>query len=710
MPSFSGQKTEVVIARNKRTGEKYLVRVVHLKGRRDFQIPYLHFTDQSRTQVCRCLKVNDHGKSALAVDHDDKNIAMRIMRYLKSFGIESCQLSDYYQYREQQKIQWGIKGVYPERFHYLTKEKDAVCRCSAVAHHTHKRVSNAIIQDLSAEFFAVNATKNVCTREEWRMQDSLNPQANTQRVSLPTPLRKGSFEFDTPSFQQLLQDREARSLESRMNASCSPSGKIASASRPDSSNSDHRAYLCSGPNGEADIPESLWRVSRPSLYLGQEDYESTLSTPIGSAATMGQSEVHLDAFQRLERRSSLMVGAEAPGLGHYSVDLDDVAYTGLKNNNFDTAELGISSRGTLSSPTSSSSTTPSLKLAAAELPSSETIVELHAKSLLSEPSHHSPTLRQLEHNSFDYVAELAGRVHTESKLSSPRPAQRQLPHLRMSHRVLSLSKLPCQEDFLLKWAEPCSRTCPAPAEDCSLCHNSFQTPNKHTIRLTCGHYIHQECLVANFRVLDFEFGNCPVCGMAVCERKLRDRIDTDREAIFGKSFTNLISEERIEFAQHSQSVVCWSEEEIAAAQLRLLKDYIDSHADELYREWRETGYKGEPDWHGAVVVPVVSLFKGWNVQKRKCKYFADRDAFYKLVVWAELVRLVNTIRDGVKQVLGEDTPFPQLNELHRKFMRAKDRYETEKKTWQTNRLGVLECEKVAQDAFSLAVSTHMLIL
>ncbi|KAF9699116.1 hypothetical protein EKO04_003295 [Ascochyta lentis] len=164
-----------------------------------------------------------------------------------------------------------------------------------------------------------------------------------------------------------------------------------------------------------------------------------------------------------------------------------------------------------------------------------------------------------------------------------------------------------------------------------------------------------------------------------------------------------MTEERIEFLQRGEHIVCWSEEEMAIAQLRLLKDYVDAHADELYRQWRQTS--SEPDWRIFVVLPVVQLFKGWNLPKRMCRYFADHDTFYELVVWAELVRLMNTTRKMMKQIHGKDTPFPQLKELHRSLMLAKDRYEIEKGTWSTNRFGILECEMVAQDAFSMAMST-----
>jgi hypothetical protein len=193
--------------------------------------------------------------------------------------------------------------------------------------------------------------------------------------------------------------------------------------------------------------------------------------------------------------------------------------------------------------------------------------------------------------------------------------------------------------------------------------------------------------------------------MALCERTLHDRIETDRVAIFGAAFTPLLSghEERIEFPAHSQTITCRCEEEVAAAQLRLLKDYIDSHADELYRLWSVKA-GAEPDWHGQVIVPVVSLFKGWNVPKRQCKYFAGRDAFYKVLAWAELVRLMETIREGVGAFYGQGAAFPHLGNLHRKFLMAKERYEKEVKTLPK---GKYDCDRVAQHVVGLAVGMHV---
>ncbi|KAH6620550.1 hypothetical protein C7974DRAFT_315826 [Boeremia exigua] len=715
MYSHSRRTSEVVVARSKRTGEKYPVRTSHLSAQRG---PYLHYIDSSRLQACRCLQVQDH-KKPQSIGDVDKHLAIAIIRYMDKFDLESCLQQDFYSFQQQQKIQWALRSVHAERFHYLGKDKDVVCRCNEPDHLSYRRVRNAEIQELCAEFFLLESTQTTCKQEQWREMTGSTPTlpiqplaslaANIQPSSRPPASGSNAFGYDSPSMADLLKKRATRSPESRKHRSRLRSDPK---SRPSSSDQENMEHLSNGPNGEADVPEDVWRVSRPSVYFGQHEFESNVSTPIGSSATTARHDSHQERTPRRRRPSTLELGAEAPGLSQYAAhgrgtaEFDGpIAYasSSIYSGNAESGVGGLEvspNQTEQSSPASSTDFPPHV----AELPSLERAAELDAVFFHSPcVPPFSPDFPELEGGAFEHVAELTGRSSKVlPKTSKVKTSSRRLSRLV---KLPSSECLPCQEDFFLKRVEFCSRNRPAPLGNCSLCHNSLDVANKHTIRLPCAHYVHQECLVSEFRVSDLEFGNCPSCGMALCERTLHDRIDTDREAIFGQSFTNLRAEERIDLAQRGETVVCWSEEEVAATQLRLLKDYVDSHADELHRQWLETGV--EPDWHGAVVIPVVQLFKGWNVPARKCRYFADRDAFYKLVVWAELVRLMNTIRDRAKRLQGEVVAFPQLNELHRKFMLAKDRYETEKKTWQTNRSGVLECEKIAQDAFSMAVSTHL---
>ncbi|OSS43580.1 hypothetical protein B5807_11776 [Epicoccum nigrum] len=614
MPSQTRQKTEVVIARSKRTGKTYHVRTAHLSG---------HHAGQSQPPRA------------------------------DSF----------------------VKSISTQRLHYLSKNKDKVCRCSSPDHASYKRVQNTAIQGLCAEYFFTETNETTCTRDQWRatMQEAMRTEHldTTAGASEYTHHRSDSFEYDSNSTADLLQAQEAKlavfgeecsrvsfdekepsawpkssksdeflqAQEARLGASCgkhrsqaSFDEKKASFALPKSSGSDHEMYLRSGPCGEADVPEEMWRDSRPSVYLEQYHTDSVVSTPIGSSVSQVYEKTH---SRRGNSLSILGLGTKAPGIRQRSEASYDVG-PGIAGLNVNSTE------STRPSPTV-------WPTDLAELPILKPGIERAASSIYSPYlPHHSLTLRELEGGSFSYVAEMACR----STLLQEENESRRLT--KLVSQPLESPNLPSQEDFFLNHISPCSRTHPAPIGDCTLCQTPFNTRNKHTILLPCTHHIHQECLLSRFRTQDFEFGNCPLCGMALCERTLHDRIETDRVAIFGAAFTPLLSghEERIEFPAHSQTITCRCEEEVAAAQLRLLKDYIDSHADELYRLWSVKA-GAEPDWHGQVIVPVVSLFKGWNVPKRQCKYFAGRDAFYKVVAWAELVRLMGTIREGVGAFYGQ---------------------------------------------------------
>lgn len=252
----------------------------------------------------------------------------------------------------------------------------------------------------------------------------------------------------------------------------------------------------------------------------------------------------------------------------------------------------------------------------------------------------------------------------------------------------------------------CSRANPPPSGKCSLCDGPYDHSKRRTIGVpACGHFMHEQCLVTEFRTRDGSIGRCPICNLVLCERDLADCIKTDRVAIFGTQFTKLHTEVRVEFPHRGEVARLQSEEEVAAAKLRLVKEYIDVHADEFWQQCQMK--RGEPNWYAEIIQPVISLFKGWNSPIQQSQYFADRDAFLKLIAWAELVRLMNVTHVASPKCPDQAAAFPPLAELHRKFLCAKGRYDKEKKTWKTNRCGVLQCEKVAQDAYNVAMSTHV---
>lgn len=730
MAPQSPRKAEVVIARSKRTTFKYPARTSHLSGSlttASSQDIYLHYTDKTRLQACRCLEPWDHER-AYPVRETDKNLAVSVTRYMTKFGLDMCSVPTFYRYYEQQKIEWALTGVCAERFHYTKNHKSVVCRCLEREHLDFRRVQNPEIQELCAKFFKLHATETTCTREQWRTVESRIPEpckkSSTTSAILVEPAGKpltpriDPFEYDSASVIRLLEAREKR-----------PRSSHAGQSKGYSCRSVDMAHLSSGSNGEADIPENVWRVSRPSVYLGQHDIESCVSTPLGSSVTPGQHIAHEDTERNIRRSPLVEQVSQNPWVSLPVIAQRNYGRTpssswprspikdprslylahspqliaGPSISKIEVADPEVDLSETMQ-PIISSSYTDAVAHAF-ELPTPEAAVELEAIA-----DHHpilqlhSPTFRELDGSHLGDVAELAVRRHSVQTV----PLRTRISSRRLTRTIDHLlwdTKLPNQKEFFLRYVTITSRAYPTPLGNCSVCRNSYQAPSKHTIKLTCGHFVHKECLMSNFRSLDHEFGNCPVCGMALCERTLRDQIDTDREAIFGQAFSSLSVEERIEFAQRGEEVTCGSAEEVAATQIRLLKDYVDVHADELYRQWQRTAL--EPDWHRFVVLPVVQLFKGWSLPTHKCRYFSDRDAFYMLIVWAELVRLMNTTRDYLKKTQGQGARFPQLNELYRNFLLAKERYETEKLTWLTKWPGVFDCEKVAQDAISMAVSAHL---
>jgi hypothetical protein len=596
MASQNRKRAKLLVARSKRTGEKYPVRMTHLAGADSSQ----------RTESER-----------------------------------------------------------PRSFHYLSKDKGIVCRCYEVRHFNYRQVHNPEIEEPCRGFFPMYRSATTCSREQWRAMDTetaeplKNPfmleTSHSPSTSGRTSLRRSLFEYDSPSVVEFLLIRERQCHDSGTTRVRHALRQRSSQARPSSLDTVDMRHLSNGPYGGADVPEDVWRVSRPSVYLEQHNTRSFTSTPLGSSATIIRHSVYHKPTTRTQAPEAHSTFDSWYGLAHspgptvldgpYEMPNDSANHVSQRNtrrftSKFDVISLQVSSSETTRSPAEGSAAAIGDSAHVAELACSRTVVELD-DTPSHFPSHHSLTLRELEGRSVERVSELAWRSLT----MPPTMSKDSRSSYRLSRRIDQHPfdvRLPCQGEFFTKWVETCTLL---PNGSCSLCQNSFSSANEITTRLTCGHSIHRECLLLDWRVSDLGFGHCPICGMALCERTLQDHIDTDREAIFGQTFTDLQVEERIEFPSHGQVIICWSEEVVAAAQLRLLKDYVDYHADELYAQWRQSGF--EPDWYNAVAVPVVQLFKGWTVPMRNCRYFVDCDAFYKLIVWAELVRLMNTVRDRV---------------------------------------------------------------
>lgn len=450
-----------MVARSKRTHEKYPARTSHFlktNGTYTIQSPYLHYTDNSRLQACRCLRPQDHER-AHPMSDDDKNLATAITRYMGKFDCELCHRLDFYQHHEQQRIEWNIRGVRAERFHYSNKRKDIVCRCARFEHRGCRRVQSPDIKELCAAYFEINTARTTCTREQWRTADATaqEPRKASPISSLTltklsrqisTPMRD-LFEYDSPSAVDLLDNLEERRRSSQRRCSRPSSGSRIRYSTEYSCMPENMAHLSSGRNGETDIPKDVWQVSRPSVYLGKHTTNSIMSTPLGSSVT----PLQLDVVPKIQghRPPALDLAPEGPNVNSFNdaghsdfLHSPDLLWLGSPIKYLDTlhmshsaqynevssrpdsdiAGLEVSYSETLQSSTSGSLAVPAVYSVdrtthVAELPSPGVAVELNATP--KHPSflpHHSPTLPELGGGSFEHVAELAGR---NSPVRSMRP-------------------------------------------------------------------------------------------------------------------------------------------------------------------------------------------------------------------------------------------------------------------------------------------------
>jgi hypothetical protein len=103
----------------------------------------------------------------------------------------------------------------------------------------------------------------------------------------------------------------------------------------------------------------------------------------------------------------------------------------------------------------------------------------------------------------------------------------------MFRTVHDAVRLPDQEELLLRHTMVCSHANPPPSGKSSLCNGQYNDRRKRTIGIpSCGHEMHEQCLVNNFQVRDDSIGRCPVCDLALRERDLAECIETDREVWF----------------------------------------------------------------------------------------------------------------------------------------------------------------------------------
>jgi hypothetical protein len=254
----SRQRENLVFVHHKRRGEVEIRRADGFSKRpKTPQTPmpqHLHYTAHDHSNFCRCSNSKHHGYST-PIGSDSIYPAANLKMYLDQHCLEASSMASFHDYKEKQQTDWAHKGVSIGNFHYASKQKDVVCRCTKPNNHGQGQVRNPEIVELCAEHYRRNINSMTCSKAQWRLARAVSSGRRTSDSD--------SFKYDFQSVQNILQ------------ASNSPLPS------PQSDMAYHRSI----PDGSPDIPEKVWVKARPSLWNARRGSEISCSTPLGTAIT-----------------------------------------------------------------------------------------------------------------------------------------------------------------------------------------------------------------------------------------------------------------------------------------------------------------------------------------------------------------------------------------------------------------------------------------
>ncbi|RAQ99093.1 hypothetical protein DDE82_008617 [Stemphylium lycopersici] len=729
MPLHSKGDNELVMVRRRQTGDIEIRRADEFSRVRPFfaiEDRTLHYVGSDRTRVCRCSSPERHFVRTFNVASESTHLNANLTLYMNRHCLESCTIAAFRTYRRRREAQWAKDAVFIDEFHYANFDKTLLCRCLRPSSHEYGRPRNLEIVEQCAEFFCLYKEAMKVSREQWRRIDGDSPPSYTPEPQVEYS-RSTKPRFESSPYCRM-PSHEPMNSEEQSRRRSEPEMRIRSiAERMAPGISRHRCKDSAMQQGP-EMPPKVWHDGRPSLWKVPDSTFSGVSTPLGSTFSPPTGAPNAAGKIPLKHRSISMDSAHRASTSTYWTQIQRDAGVGEEDlgpeplypvgARLDTAFcmrpilLGVQNVPIVYKPYDDE---PSPALS--ELASREYVAELPAATYVPELSsdtpryRHIPTLKNLEGRDWDTVSELEaksafGTAHVEELPNCTSRNTRSAARLSsLFEQVMNIAELsvPNQDEYLHR-VEFFSRGHSAFDGACQICKKSYRGENMRALVLPgCSHSMHESCFLCRLQTVDHQFGKCPICQEILCRRSLADRIGTDREAIFGSRFTPLPNEICIEFPQRSEVVKCRSEEEVAVVQLRLLKDYVDVHAEEVFHQWEAN--RAEPDWYAGVVRPVVRLYQGWNTTSHS-QYFADAEAFLKLVAWAELERLMNVSRVETRRAPNVDAMFPQLAGLHQKFLWAIERYEKEKVTWETNVSGIVWCDKIASNTIRVAMSSH----
>ncbi|KAF2255116.1 hypothetical protein BU26DRAFT_583759 [Trematosphaeria pertusa] len=729
--------------------------------------PYLHFTTPAKDIVCRCNRPRRHERWYPVTEYEPVVEALAL-QHMEDAGSETCTKAEWRAVLKRNEPRPTKKQLFGPELHYTNEAKDMVCRCADPTRHLGRtaRVRNDEIRILATQFFARNPTKPRCAKEEWRtLRDHIGRKEAMKAASAPvqhpashnvtSSLERGWSTLDTRRWGSMqptnvlasgkewskvlseLADDQPQvpdwMMEARHLSSLDPNKIITDQPPP------------SGPVYSTSLTELQQKYGRHSIILGNARADTDDEDDVENAdhcASMRPvslrkppSAVHVSEEEHQEGSEAFLLGntwvqskelesqedyddyPEVPSISSLEEDISDIPGQ-MDRLSFN--PWGPQCEGTARSARG-----------AQTLPVMATVLEDDEEPEVRMPGSYPLKLPDDCGHASEFIAEMPAlpavqiessedikgarskreyrySIRVEKKPASRIPVPAEKPK-RMSalYDVSAPSRatpLPSQQAFLQNGVTVSSQLhCVPPAGTCKICKVPLHLQqNKENVQVACGHFIHKECLLEHFRCQDQELGSCPTCDSVLCERTLADRIDTDREALFGQQFTPLPQEAVVDSPELGEVVYCVTEEELAMTQLRILKAHLDSCMEDVW-SWYQSG-GGELDWY-SMVRAALERFREDGLPVRQCRYLSNHDAFLKFVLWAELVRLMNNIRIAVRRLDGPDSPFPSLRVLHKKFLMARDRFTQEGVKWPRGRQGVAYCERVAKDAYDIAMKT-----
>lgn len=729
MPQQQEENRDCVFVRSKRTKHIDIRRANQLSPRRGAlskrQEHALHYIDSKQEHICRCNNPMRHGEKVFSVASESIHLNASLALYMTRHNVESCTAKEFQTYSRGRETEWAKEGVFVNNFHYGSREKNVVCRCTQPDHHDFNVPRNPEIIEQCAEYFCSHKNRMSVSKREWRRVDGDTPPPYGPGVLGESENSKGP--------------KNAPSHDSGSERSAKPVSKREMKMRSN-------AALLTPPfvtynsgaarQQEPEMPLQVWQNARPSLWTHREGMSSTLTTPLGSPsspsgpsrvpatgplpkhihdATMPRPDSGSTCWSRVQRDANLddmRWGMKTAPTGQYSrPESDPFRYSRYLNTNVPCdGDLGENPDASIAATETDEYAgrcpsvderplpPPSLdgfrlqpvaynpyahkygheEIVQEMMTSDAPVAELPAQAFTAElpvdtPQwQHTPTLERLEGRNRGTILGKEAEVKTTDHPET------------ISNRMSSLTQNSDLFNLLLAQIKSSPVSSITDRETLPNTSNSI-----NRVAEPVKDYLHYQKLSI----------------APTGKQALADRINAQREAIFDSQMTPLEDEFRIEFPQQSDIVVCTSQEDVSVAQLLLINDHVATHVIEAVHLFETQGI--EPDWHADVIQPAIMLFRGWNHS------FSDlisymHEAHLNLMAWAELLRLMKTTQMTIGDAQGGDMMLCWMAELQEEFIEAEERYDKGKEKWRVDIFEPLSCDKVALYVVERAAETRTL--